>query len=146
MDTSRWTFHQDSRIAELALEGEITVKALQDCYQRLAASPQWAPHWQILMTAGPNTRLEELTLPALRLHQSFVLGWNLRHRKMTVARTAFLCSDAVRLSIAHLWETVTRMDSAAQVAAFDDREAALDWLRPELAMPEPAPLDSALAD
>ena len=146
MNEFRWVFHRDLRIAELALAGEVTTAALQTAHQRLAACPDWRRDWQILMSAGSDTRLEALTLPALRLHQSYILGWNLRHRAVSEARTALVCSDAVRLSIAHLWETVNRLDSATQVAAFDDRDRALEWLRPGVAGSRLDRLGTALAD
>ncbi|MHA6287984.1 hypothetical protein [Maricaulis sp. CAU 1757] len=130
MNKIGWTFHDARRIAELVLDGTVTAAGLQAAFQRLEKSPKWDKDWQIMLVAGPGARLEELTLPALRLHQSFILGWNLRHRRMRGARTAFVSNDALKLAIARLWETVSRLESAVNVAAFDDRDAAMDWLRP----------------
>ena len=67
-------------------------------------------------------------------------------RRHSLTQLALKCSDAVRLSIAHLWETVNRLDSATQVAAFDDRDRALEWLRPGVAGSRLDRLGTALAD
>lgn len=131
MNTLRWVFHEDRQIAELALTGIVTAELLQDMHRRLADSALWRINWQLLIAAaGPDTSLEELTLPELYLHQNFMFAWNLRQRQIPGARTAFVCEDAHNLRIARLWETLHRAECEVQVGVFDDRDEALAWLRP----------------
>lgn len=126
--TFHWTLQQQHGIARLELGGSLSAHALADAHRAATSLAGWRTDLNLLVVLNDNVRTGSLTLHELETHRDFMLEWNRINRTHSSPRTAMICGDDLKRSIARLWSMVTDADWPIEIAIFADSQAAIAWL------------------
>ncbi|MGK0266022.1 MAG: hypothetical protein ACI82N_000266 [Maricaulis sp.] len=126
--TYRWTLQQKQGIAELELGGTLSAQALCQAHQAATALQDWRTDFNLLVILSDSVRTGAITLEEMDTHRAFMLAWNRTNRTGPAPRTAMVCADELKRSMARLWSMVTDEDWPIEIAIFSDMQAATAWL------------------
>ena len=126
--TFRWTLLHPQKLTVLELGGDLSTEALCDAHEQAAALVDWHTDYNLLVILAASVRTGALTLDEMEAHRAYLLEWNRTNRTNPTPRTAMICRDELKRSIARLWSLVTDKSWPIEIAIFADTRAAIAWL------------------
>lgn len=141
--TFGWTLLHPQKIAALELGGDLSAEELCKAHDAAVELAGWRTDYNLLTILSDSVRTGSLTLDAMQAHRAYMLAWNQTNRTNRNPRTAMICSDDLKRSMARLWSLVTDEDWPIEIAIFADTQAAIAWLnevRDDLESAHPATL------
>lgn len=126
--TFRWTLRHPQKIAVLELGGTLSAEALRKAHDSATMLADWRTDFNLLVILADSVRTGSLTLDEMEAHRAFMLTWNRTNRTNNAPRTAMICGDDLKRSMARLWSMVTDESWPVEIAIFADTGAATVWL------------------
>ncbi|WP_417497166.1 hypothetical protein [Maricaulis sp.] len=126
--TFKWTLQHPLKLAVLELGGSLSSPALRKAHDAATALPDWHTGYNLLVILDDTVRTGSLDLEAMETHRAYMLDWNRANRTNPGPRTAMVCSDALKRSMARLWALVTDEGWPIEIAIFADADTAIAWL------------------
>ncbi|WP_417481161.1 hypothetical protein [Maricaulis sp.] len=123
-----WTLQHPLKLAVLELGGTLSSPALRQAHEAVNAIADWHTDYNLLVLLDDSVRTGSLDLEEMEAHRAYMLDWNRTNRTNPHPRTAMICSDALKRSMARLWALVTDDSWPIEIAIFADCEAAITWL------------------
>lgn len=129
MDMSfRWTLLLPQKIAVLELGGALSAEGLARAHAAAPMLADWRTDCNLLTILSGSVTTGSITLDEMETHRAYMLEWNRANRTNPAPRTAMICNDDLKRSIARLWSLVTDEDWPIEIAIFADTGAAIAWL------------------
>lgn len=142
--TFGWTLLHPQKIAALELGGDLSAEELCKAHDAAVELADWRTDYNLLTILDDSVRTGSLTLDEMETHRAYMLAWNQTNRTNRNPRTAMICSDDLKRSMARLWSLVTDEDWPIEIAIFADSQAAIAWLNEGREDVEPANPASAV--